>query len=220
MSDDHLVADSLPPLTEGFEFWDWKEPGDADPPYWLATYRIPGGLACSLWLRFQEPGWAIEGLTLHPEARCVAVGPWRKRAHDTASLAAQTTGPARPITARLLRQIPLGEIETDLRERLARSYYLNVYRTDEIKRVEEARRRRKDDRFYSGIAEQYDEAIRSGTNQPVQLLVDRHGVPEGTMYRWINEARRRGLLSPTGQGRAGGHLTAKAKKLLERSEDE
>jgi transposase-like protein len=220
MSDDHPVEDPLPPLTQGFEFWDWQEPGDADPPYWLATYRIPGGLACSLWLRFQESGWAIEGLTLHPEARNVAVGPWRQRPHNTAALAAQTTGPARPLSARLLRQIPLGEIETDLRERLARSYYMKTYRTEETKHVQEARRRRKSDRFYVEIAEQYDEAMRSGTNQPAQQLIARHGVPEGTMYRWINAARRRGLLSETGRGRAGGYLTEKAKKLLERSDDE
>lgn len=220
MPDEHLVEDPLPPLAGGFEFWDWQEPGDADPPYWLATYRIAGGLACSLWLTFQVSAWVIEGLTLHPEARNVAVGPWRKRVHDTALLAAQTTGPARPISARLLRQIPLGEIETDLRDRLAHSFYLQTYRTREAERVQRAHRRRKNDRFYAGIAEQYDEAMRSGSNQPVQVLIDRHRVPEGTMYRWINEARRRSLLSETGRGRAGGHLTKKGRDLLERSNDE
>lgn len=221
MKDDFLVTSPSDPLDEGFEFWGWTEPGDADPPYLLATYRIHNSLACSVWLTIHESGWAVEGISIHPEYRNVAVGPRRHPPHDTADLAAHTSGVAPPLSARLLRQVPIGRIEADLRERMASSYYLTTQRADQIETVRDARRRRKGDLFYARLAQEYVEAIDDArTHQPAQLLSRRRNVPERTIYRWTYEARRRNLLSQTRAGKAGGRLTGKAKQLLERSEDE
>lgn len=203
------------PLDDGFEFWCWTEPGNLDPPRLIATYRLPDGLACSLWLVLKGTAWVVEGLTLHPANLNVAIGPRRRKQTDTADLAALTTAPAPPITARLIRKLRLGEIELDLRERLGQSFYLTTYRTAEIERIRDQPRRRKEDRFYLEIAAAYVGAMEGGgTNHPAQYLAEQFNRPEGTIYRWIHEARRRGLLSKTMRGKAGGDLTAKAEQLM------
>ncbi|HET9889664.1 MAG TPA: hypothetical protein VFQ42_04110 [Mycobacterium sp.] len=58
------------------------------------------------------------------------------------------------------------------------------------------------DDFYRSVATAYNEAV-AATARPAKVLAEEAGVPVGTVHRWVNEARRRGFLPPTTQGRAG-----------------
>lgn len=55
--------------------------------------------------------------------------------------------------------------------------------------------------FYARVAARY-QALVAHTAKPGVAIAQEAGVPVGTARRWINEARRRGLLPPGRQGRA------------------
>jgi hypothetical protein len=55
---------------------------------------------------------------------------------------------------------------------------------------------------YRHVAEAYNETL-AKTSAPAPVLVAEADVPVPTVRRWIAEARRRGLLPPGRQGRAG-----------------
>lgn len=57
------------------------------------------------------------------------------------------------------------------------------------------------ERFYGEVAERYL-ALVQRTAKPAVVMAEESGVPVATARRWINEARRRGLLPPGRQGRA------------------
>jgi hypothetical protein len=56
--------------------------------------------------------------------------------------------------------------------------------------------------FYRRVADAYNETLAT-TSAPAPVLAAEAGVPVPTARRWIAEARRRGLLPPGRQGRAG-----------------
>jgi hypothetical protein len=56
--------------------------------------------------------------------------------------------------------------------------------------------------FYRRVAETYS-AIVQHTSRPAKVMAEEAGVPVASVHRWIFEARRRGLLPPARQGRAG-----------------
>lgn len=76
------------------------------------------------------------------------------------------------------------------------------------------KRMRRDDRFYAEMAAAYAEAVAAGNNRPIDTIAEALGRSRNTVKDVIREARARGLLTETTHGRAGGRLTAKAKKLL------
>jgi hypothetical protein len=80
------------------------------------------------------------------------------------------------------------------------------------------KRMRRDDRFYAEVAAAYAEAVAAGNNRAIDTIADALGRSRNTVKDVIREARARGLLTETTHGRAGGRLTAKAKKLLRRRE--
>jgi transposase-like protein len=80
------------------------------------------------------------------------------------------------------------------------------------------KRMRRDDRFYAEMAAAYAEAVAAGNNRPIDTIADALGRSRNTVKDVIREARARGLLSETTHGRAGGRLTAKAKRLLRQRE--
>jgi hypothetical protein len=91
--------------------------------------------------------------------------------------------------------------------------------------VKEAGRRGRSDLFYAEIASAY--VSLSADRAPIQRLRDRLEEDEGlyfaeaTVRDFVNQARRRGLLTPSPPGRPGGELTTKAQELLSRlAEDE
>jgi biotin operon repressor len=76
------------------------------------------------------------------------------------------------------------------------------------------KRMRRDERFYAEMAAAYAEAVSAGNNRPVDTIAEALGRSRNTVKDVIREARARGLLTQTTHGRAGGRLTAKARKLL------
>jgi hypothetical protein len=82
------------------------------------------------------------------------------------------------------------------------------------------RRMRRDDRFYAEMAAAYAEAVAAGNNRPIDTIAEALGRSRNTVKDVIREARARGLLTETTHGRAGGRLTAKAKRLLKQRDTE
>lgn len=71
------------------------------------------------------------------------------------------------------------------------------------------------DLFYARAAERYIDLIPSGS--PMPFLARELGLKPSGAEGVIREARRRSLLSgPASRGKAGGELTAKAKRLLQK----
>ena len=132
-----------------------------------------------------------------------------------------------PVSAAKLRGLPIGKMESalnapDLADDVARvishdrgSPPLSERRRRELRAsLTRARRQqvvpplkipagggRKPDAFYSHVARLYS-AMSLASDTPAAELARRNGVPVSTIYRWIKEARRRGLMPPG--RRAGG----------------
>jgi len=71
------------------------------------------------------------------------------------------------------------------------------------------------DADYAKLALVYALLVESGSRSPAKALHERHG--HGSPAVWANrvsDARKRGLLSKIPSGESGGHLTAKAERLL------
>jgi hypothetical protein len=59
------------------------------------------------------------------------------------------------------------------------------------------------DEFLTKIASQYTEFVDAG-QRPAPAIAESEGAPVATVHRWINEARKCGLLAPTTPGLATG----------------
>jgi hypothetical protein len=68
---------------------------------------------------------------------------------------------------------------------------------------------------YARAAHTYVEACAAGTH-PVEAVAHRFRIALTTARVWIQVARRRGLLTPTARGVAGGSLTARAEAVLQK----
>jgi hypothetical protein len=144
--------------------------------------------------------------------------------------AAPKAAPPAGVPATLVRGIVLGEI---LREVRRQFNHLATWRDAE--QVEAARaiwlagaeavpghpgRPRRDERSFANIAAVYVDLVEGGNLQPIAELADKLGVEKGTASQLVHECRSRKLLSAAPHepgvqpGRAGGELTAKAKRLL------
>jgi hypothetical protein len=75
------------------------------------------------------------------------------------------------------------------------------------------RSRTRDDRWYAQLAAAYVAALEAGEATNRALARD-WGFSEATIRNAVWEARRRGFLTPTKQGRQGGQLTPKTVELL------
>jgi hypothetical protein len=73
---------------------------------------------------------------------------------------------------------------------------------------------------YLAWAERYVEKLRAGSRRPIAELASDTDWDQTYVRDTIRDARNKyGLLTPTGQGRAGGELTAKALELIEKSHE-
>jgi hypothetical protein len=72
-------------------------------------------------------------------------------------------------------------------------------------------RKGRGDDFYAGWADRYE---RVGGRTPIADLATESGTPIETVRHFINEARRRRLLTQTKPGKPGGRLTAKGREAL------
>lgn len=121
------------------------------------------------------------------------------------------------ITARDLRDVPLGRIEVWVNE-LAHQGLVDVIKpklSDAVQfddpatgtptwvdKLPPAGKRDKGDEFYRRVGEVYGKAAVAST-RPAADLATVWEVPVTTIHRWIREARRRGFLPPAEPGRRG-----------------
>jgi hypothetical protein len=70
------------------------------------------------------------------------------------------------------------------------------------------------DSWYALLAADYLDAIKGGSRSPVADLAKERGMSEVGLRAALNRARKRGLLTRKGTGRAGGTLTPRAVRIL------
>lgn len=112
-----------------------------------------------------------------------------------------------PVTAGLLRLIPIGRIEAAANASFHHQHQNTVSTAsqvdpripDDLRRVDG---RGRPDSFYESVAAVYRQ-LSATTAQPVALLAEANEVPRTTAHRWVKESRRRGLLPPGRPGKAG-----------------
>jgi hypothetical protein len=129
------------------------------------------------------------------------------------------------LSARILREVPLGRLEAwvnrgDVREAIeadmnlpgpdfggtAEQFHYGrpvvEPRRTKAPRLNVPARRPYPDEFFRKLADLYARLAREG-ERPAKTIADANGIPMGTVYGWIREARRRGLLPPARQGTRG-----------------
>jgi len=127
------------------------------------------------------------------------------------------------ISARLLRRVPVGELTRFAHSEFASTVNSPVVVTSRKWARAAARqparpgRAGRDDAFYLLWAERYARAA-AQSDRPIIDLSKRHKERKTRVRDLVHEARRRDLLTPGVQGRAGGSLTHKAKELLKEAE--
>lgn len=123
------------------------------------------------------------------------------------------TAPPGGLQARDLRHIPMGVPTINAKTQDDRPGYPNT--------MPPARRPGslgRDDAYYLDVAIRYVQAIEHGSRQPIADVAEQMGgFRRGHVRDLVAEARKRGLLTSAPKGLAGGKLTAKALRLLERT---
>ncbi len=143
------------------------------------------------------------------------------------------------ITRRLLRDVPLGALEDYgrrmIRHQAGKNKMLDAFAVMAIgfreragEDVTDARSRLRawqemplrpgargtPDAYYADLAAAYVELCEGGSNNPNVELGNTLHLSSQTITNQVGEARRRGMLTRAGPGRAGGELTPKAIALL------
>lgn len=76
------------------------------------------------------------------------------------------------------------------------------------------------DVFYAKLASAYVSELGAGNPQPVSVLAPRLGKSPAVLRNMLRDARQRSLLTAANGRKAGGRLTSKAQRLLNREEDD
>jgi transposase-like protein len=209
----------------------WRGPDGERHHIVAGTFRVEGGWGCTLWLGYYRDVWEVAGLTVHAAKDEVGLGPVRRDPHGdpfgplpTTKDVADADGPRpeTPVSTRLLRELPLGAMAEELRRYLRE--HEGTRRLDpRLARQLEASpgRRGRPDEVYAEVAAAYVDLVESGTTtSPVKALAEQYGYSVSAVNNWVAEARNRGLLSRSPRGKAGGHLTERARQLLDETEDD
>jgi hypothetical protein len=148
----------------------------------------------------------------------------------------QVIGP--PVTLRMLRRIPWGDLERHARGELRRYMESVVLPASARVPAGDALRLVLDDWLegletlvgdldkrpgsvgrpdieYAALAALYVAEVDNGNRNATSAVADQLGYGLRSVGNWLREARRRELLTDPPPGRAGGSLTPKAKQLLE-----
>jgi hypothetical protein len=153
---------------------------------------------------FDDSGWALR-MRYEPHA----AGPRLTEA------TLRPTGPASELGARLLRRLRMGaavdQAETSMREYVTLTRLLGERWG---KPVQRPGRRGRPLVEYAVWAHRYVEACERDARAPIKLLALEHGDSESSIRGLVNRARDRGLLTRSEQGKSGGKLTAKARRIL------
>jgi len=159
-------------------------------------------------------GWRVKEECADEQGRLVVI---RLRIEPTAAM------PAGGLSSRVLRGIQVGQIASMLRE-LAEKYPSSMQSV--LAMFKRPKRRQKwartDDRFYAELACEYvrTQMTPEGRKKPVETLAKWRRVPVKLLRSQIHYARKNGFLSEVGQGKAGGELTDKAKRVLATTQEE
>lgn len=105
-----------------------------------------------------------------------------------------------PITASLVRAIPVASIIDDARKNVTRNLCAPRKREPRAKSI--LGRRPLDAELLRAVAEVYTDAWKSG-GHPTKAVEAHFDRPYPTAARWISRARKEGFLSPTTRGRPG-----------------
>ncbi len=118
----------------------------------------------------------------------------------------------------MLRSLPLGEMETvakrDFVEKTKRWEPEGPRWAGVFADSPRPGRRGRDDRAYAEIAALYVDEVLSGANGAVKRLAARLHYSPSQIRSVLYAARRRGLLTESPNGKAGGELTEKARRLI------
>lgn len=68
--------------------------------------------------------------------------------------------------------------------------------------------------YWARIARDYTQRLDARDPRPTQSLAIAHGVSQNTATNWIKTCRQKGLLTAAPPGKAGGALTAAARRLI------
>lgn len=123
-----------------------------------------------------------------------------------------------PVTSTTLRALPLARM---VRHSIAmRTVHPAQGRPEWLRRLTllmvREERGSMTDSDYALVAAGYDAQIRAGSAKPLDdLVAEVPGLSYGNARNYVRTARKRGLLTPTQRGRAGGTITRKAIELLE-----
>jgi hypothetical protein len=118
-------------------------------------------------------------------------------------------GPPQPLSSALLRRLPLGHMAEDA---------LFIEAQGELHTM--AHPIRRDGRFYAEVASRYLDLVNLRDSRPAETMAHAMEVSVRTVHAWLGRARKRGLLTSSGPGQAGGELTDKARDLLNQDHHE
>lgn len=122
------------------------------------------------------------------------------------------------VTARLLRKVPLTDLEQLARQQLASQRGLDAG-LDRLADYAERSPAVSRDRMFAEWARAYVAAVDGGSRRPNEDLADSSGLTTSQVRDRIHEVRRAGFLTGGGHGRIGGQLTAKALATLNNTKE-
>jgi hypothetical protein len=151
-------------------------------------------------------------------AECVGLDLQSFRERRGRQEATTAAGP-QPVTATLLRQLPVATLisearrdQADLVEWASRAKEVGARARraagKQVPPFEQARRRggrprERGPEHFEAVAAVYSDALRLG-DRPTKAVEQRWQVAASTAAKWVRQARRLGFLGPTTQGKAGG----------------
>lgn len=188
--------------TEGFRLWLVDSSFDEDEQRFdelTAEAEIAG-----------DPRW--QGWRIVPDVEITPRGLRLRR------LVIEPSGPDTPpsgITTRMLRDLKTGPLISTLRVAAAQSKAL--FGTPDLSIGHRVGRGGRDERFYAEWAREYVAACARSVH-PVADLAARYHVSASQVRNLTYACRKRGMLTRSLPGRAGGELTEKALRLLEEAD--
>ena len=128
------------------------------------------------------------------------------------------------LTSSAIASVNLSKLLIEVNEQMRAPYLRyqlqrdgNTNWSDPFITVPKPGRKGRPDIEYAIWADRYVEANDRSNGKPIALLVDEHpGYSADSLRAILHKARKRGLLSDSPKGRAGGHLLPKATELLSR----
>jgi hypothetical protein len=127
----------------------------------------------------------------------------------------QTPPTAYPLTATALRDLRFGELQRQATNELQRIAPVILPSPRAFQSVAKQRRGARRQRYLAYVAALYERACVQSPRRPYAALSKTLKVERRTLYDNLRAARELGITKSAGQGRAGGELTRKGRRLYE-----